>query len=197
VGRVAAAVVATWNDNIPLVGQNIVYDLTVVDREMIRHGLGPLIDMCGGSYGPTIDTYVISKYLDKWRRRVSPEQGAHALKTTAQVFGIPWNDADAHGARYDALIATRVAWRMGAIAHMPLADRPRIQASRADERHLFDALAVDLSTLFANQRRWAAEQAKSYQAYLRGPKSGDKHDPNAVISGEWPVAAPARTEVPA
>lgn len=190
--RIATAVADVWKRGIPLVGQNVKYDLTVLDRELVRHGEPPLIEWCGGAYGPVIDTFVISKYLDRWRRKVSEQQGAHALKTTATVFGIAWNDADAHGARYDALIAARVAWRMGAIAAMPRERRPRIQAGRGDDRHLFDALACDLATLHARQQQWAAEQAASYQEWLRSPKAGDKHDPAAVISGAWPVE-PATT----
>jgi DNA polymerase-3 subunit epsilon len=188
VGRIATAVADVWSKGIPLIGHNIGhYDLTVLNAELIRHGERPLIEWCGGSYGPVIDTLVCSKYLDKWRRKVSEQQGAHALKTTAAVFGIPWNDADAHGARYDALIAARVAWRMGAIAAMPRDARPRIQAGRGDDRHLFDALACDLPTLHARQERWAADQAASYQEWLRSPKAGDKRDADAVISGAWPI----------
>jgi DNA polymerase-3 subunit epsilon len=195
VGRIAAAVAAVWAEGIPLVGHNIgQYDLTVLDREMVRHGLGSLVDLMG-SYGPVIDTQVLSKHVDRWRPRVSAEQGAHQLKTCAQVFRIPWVDENAHGARYDALISGRVAWRMGTIAAMPCDARPRIQSGRRDERHLFDDLAVPLSELFASQRKWAAEQAASYQNYLRDKrKSGDKHNPDAVIDGTWPVqAAPAHT----
>ena len=197
IGRVVAAVKAVWADGIPLVGHNIGgYDLTLLNAEMVRHGFGPLIDLTGtGSYGPVIDTRTISKQLDRWRKRVGPEQGAHALKTCAEVFGIPWVDGDAHGARYDALISARVAWRMGSIAHMPRDQRPRVQAGRPDEdnRHLFDELAVDLPTLFASQRKWAAEQAASYQKYLRSEKAGDKRKPDAVIDGSWPIqAAPVR-----
>ncbi|MFI7468206.1 exonuclease domain-containing protein [Nonomuraea sp. NPDC049646] len=197
IGRIASAVKAVWADGIPLVGHNIGgYDLTLLNAEMIRHGFGPLIDLTGtGSYGPVIDTKVLSKQLDKWRPRVNADQGAHALKTCAQVFGIPWRDEDAHGARYDALISARVAWRMGTIAALPREQRPFVQASKRDERHLFDALACDLGTLFDRQREWAREQAASYQDYLRDPaKSKDKHNPAAVIDGTWPVAAPARQE---
>lgn len=190
--RIAAAVIDTWNRNVPLVGHNIRYDLTVLDRELVRHDQPPLIDWAAGSYGPVIDTYAISKHLDRWRRKVSAEQGAHALKTCAQVFGIAWNDEDAHGARYDAIISARIAWRMGTIAALPREQRPWIQASRRDERHLFDHLNVDLPALFAAQRRWAAEQAASYQEYLRSPKAGEKRNDAAVIDGSWPVqSAPA------
>ncbi|MEU8040942.1 exonuclease domain-containing protein [Streptosporangium sp. NPDC049078] len=189
---VANAVADAVNEGVPLVGQNISYDLTVLSRELARYELPSLAEMTArsGSRLLAIDTYVISKFLDRWRRRVSPEQGAHQLKTTAAVFGVAWVDEEAHGARYDALIAARVAWRMGQIAHMPCEARPRIQSGRRDERYLFDALAVDLPTLFASQQRWAREQAASYQEYLRSPKAGEKQDVNAVISGDWPIQAP-------
>ncbi|MFB4275808.1 exonuclease domain-containing protein [Nonomuraea sp. MTCD27] len=196
IGRIVTAVKAVWSDGIPLVGHNIGgYDLTLLNAEMVRHGFGPLIDLMGGSYGPVIDTKTISKHIDKWRPRVNEKQGAHALKTCAQVFGIPWVDDEAHGARYDALISARVAWRMGAIAALPREQRPFVQAGRQDERHLFDDLLCDLPALFRKQRQWAREQAASYQTYLRSPKAGDKQDPAAVIDGAWPVqAAPARQE---
>ncbi|WP_049568733.1 exonuclease domain-containing protein [Nonomuraea sp. SBT364] len=190
--RIATAIANVWANSIPIVGHNVRYDLTVLNAELIRHGEPPLLEWCGGAYGPVIDTLVISKHVDRWRRKVSEQQGAHALKTCAQVFGIPWNDADAHGARYDALISARIAWRIGCIAAMPRDQRPRIQAGRGDDRHLFDALAVDLPTLFASQQKWAAEQAASYQEWLRSPKAGEKRDTAAVISGAWPVEpAPA------
>ncbi|MET8334421.1 exonuclease domain-containing protein [Streptosporangium canum] len=185
----AQAVADAVLEGIPLVGQNIRYDLTVLDRECIRHGVETVEERAGQPISLVIDTLVLSKYLDRWRRRVSAEQGAHVLKTTAQVFGVAWVDEDAHGARYDALVAARVAWQMGRIAHLPLAQRPRVLSGRDDRRPLFDDLAVDLPTLFASQKRWAAEQAASYQEWLRSPKAGEKRDVNAVISGEWPVQA--------
>jgi len=184
---VVCAVAAALQEGVPVVGHNVPYDLTVLDRECRRHGLATLDERTVGTAWHVIDTRVISKQMDKWRRRVSEQQGAHALKTSAQAFGVPWSDADAHGARYDALISARVAWRMGVIAAMPREQRPRIQAGRGDDRHLFDALAVDLPTLHARQERWAAEQAASYQEWLRSPKAREKQDSAAVISGAWPI----------
>lgn len=195
IGKIVAAVAAVWREGIPLVGHNIGgYDLTLLNAEMLRHGFGPLIDLMGtGSYGPVIDTKVLSKMLDRWRPRVSEEQGAHALKTCAQVFGIRWADEEAHGARYDALISARIAWRMGSIAAIPREQRPWIQAGKRDERHLFDDLNVSLPDLFARQQRWAAEHAASYQRYLRSAKAGEQQNEKAVIEGSWPVQA-SRTQ---
>lgn len=183
----AELVAGTILDRVPLVGHNVRYDLTVLDRECRRHGLPTVEERTGGVVGPVIDTLILSKYLDPWRRRVSAEQGAHCLKTCAQTFKVAWADEDAHGARYDALVSARVAWWMGTIAHMPSPKRPRIQAGRGDDRHLFNALAVDLPTLHAQQKQWAAEQAASFQEWLRSAKAGEKRDVNAVISGAWPL----------
>lgn len=192
VNAVAAAVAEAVLLGIPLVGHRISYDLTVLACECARHGLPSLEERIGDAPFMVIDTYLLSKHVDPWRPRVSEKQGAHTLKTCAQVFGIGWVDEDAHGARYDALVSARIAYRLGAYAFQP-AKRPRL-SGRRDERHLFDALAVDLPTLFANQQRWAAEQAASYQEWLRSPKAKEKQDATAVISGDWPVQlAPALT----
>lgn len=193
VNVVATAVAGVLAAGVPLVGHNISYDLTVLERESARYGLPPLAERVGGEVRPVIDTYVLSKHLDRRRRRVSEEQGAHTLKTCAQTFGFRWVDKEAHGARYDALMAARIAWRMGVVAHWPLKQRPRL-SSRSDERHLFDDLATDPLTLHAHQQRWAAEQAADYQRWLRSPKAREKQDPDAVVSGAWPIqAAPALT----
>ncbi|MFC3984937.1 exonuclease domain-containing protein [Streptosporangium jomthongense] len=188
---IATAVADAVNERIPLVGHRISYDLTVLSRELARHDLPSLEEMTahtGGLAGAVIDTYLLSKHVDPWRRRVSDEQGPHTLKTCAQVFKVGWADEDAHGARYDALVAARVAWRTGALAHLPREQRPRL-SGRSDNRHLFDDLAVGLPDLYAAQQRWAAEQAASYQEWLHSPKAGEKRNPTAVISGEWPIQA--------
>ncbi|GAA0970026.1 3'-5' exonuclease [Acrocarpospora macrocephala] len=192
VQTVASLVGDAWREGLALVGHNVVYDLTVLERELARHGLPPLAEWAGGRIGLVVDTRVLSVHVDPWRKRVSEKQGAHTLKTCAQVFGAGWVDEKAHGARYDALISHRVARRMGEIAHLPRESRPRIQSGYGDDRHLFDDLAVDLPALHVAQKRWAAEKAASYQEYLRSPKAKEKQDPEAVICGEWPIQyAPA------
>ncbi len=187
----AAAVAAALQERIPLVGHNIGYDLTVLDRECRRYGLATPTDRAGLLVA--IDTRILSKHVDPYRRRVSKEQGAHVLKTCAEVFRAGWDDRDAHGARYDALVAARIAWRMGAVATLPKDQRPKL-ASKAS-RDLFDDLAVPLPTLFHSQITWAKEQADSYADYLR--KQGDAaktaDEQNALwaqagaVSGEWPM----------
>lgn len=196
VDLVAAGVADALREQVPLVGHNISYDLTVLDRECRRHQLPTVAERTGGALAPVIDTKVLSKRVDPWRRRVSEEQGAHVLKTCAQVFGIGWDDDDAHGARADALVSARIAWRLGTIAHMPHPKRPHM-SGRGDNRGRFDDLAVDVDTLHAHQQRWAAEQAASYQEFLRSAKAGEQQDPDAVIDGSWPVVPAPAAAIPA
>lgn len=175
---------------VPLVGHNVRYDLTVLDRECRRHSL-PTVTERANRMGPVIDTQVLSKHVDPYRRRVSETQGAQCLKTCCQVFRVGWVDEDAHGARYDALASARVAWRIGTIAAMPWKDRPTFSASR----ELFDDVAVDLPELFAAQQRWAAEQDTSLAEYFRkqAARMTDADEQIALmaradsITGHWPL----------
>jgi DNA polymerase III subunit epsilon len=187
---IACAVAAALQERIPLVGHNIGYDLTVLDRECRRYGLATPTDRAGLLVA--IDTKVLSKHVDPYRRRVSKDQGAHVLKTCAQVFAAGWNEADAHGARYDALTAARIAWRMGAVATLPKEQRPKL-ASKAS-RDLFDDLAVPLSALFHAQITWAKEQAESYAQYLR--KQGDAAKTSDEQNALWEQAAGVRGDWP-
>lgn len=199
--EIAARLAASLLEGIPIVGHNVgTYDLTVIDRECRRYGLATLADRTSGVVSPVLDTKILSKHVDPYRRRVSQQQGAQVLKTCAEVFRIPWSDDAAHGARYDALISARVAWRMGAIAVMPKDQRPKL-ASNAS-RDLFDHLAVPLSQLCVSQERWAAEQAASYADYLR-KLAGQAQTPDEQaaltaqaegVRGDWPIVPYARQE---
>lgn len=202
---IAARAASALTAGVPLVGHNIGgYDLTVLDRECRRHGLPTLAERTGGLEGPVIDTQVLSKRVDPYRRRVSEAQGAQCLKTCCQVFRVGWVDEDAHGARYDALAAARVAWRIGAIAALPREDRPVLSASR----DLFNEIAVSLPELFAAQKRWAAEQDTGLAEYFRKQAGrartaeeqtelGRRADDVAARVGHWPVAPYAEATVSA
>lgn len=121
---------------------------------------------------PVVDTLVLSKHVDPYRRRVSAEQGAHVLKTCVQTllperWGIRWDDEAAHGALYDCLMSARVAVAI-AQAHPDIA-------------------TLHPADLHTAQQEWKREQAASFQAYLRSEKAGPTRDPDAVIRGEWPL----------
>ncbi len=166
----------------PLVGHNIGFDLTLLDAECRRHGLGSLEQVCGRPLTRVIDTMVIDRHTAPFRRRVSPTQGPYQMRTTAETYGLEWDEEAAHGAEYAALASGRVAWLMGDTAHRPTAARPLWVRSLRDGGARFDLLAgVSLEELFGLQQRWHAQWAENFEAYLR------KSDAQASIDRSWPL----------
>lgn len=83
--------------NTPIVTMNGSYDLTLLDRELRRHGLGPLPDL-----RPVIDVRVLDKAADPYRR------GGRKLTDLCVAYSVKLDLA--HDAGGDALGALRVAW---------------------------------------------------------------------------------------
>lgn len=170
IARVVAQVAEELEDAIlaglPIVGHNLAFDITTLDRNCRRHGITPIVERVGSML--CIDTMVIDRHLKPYRRRVSAAQGPYQLKTTCQVWGVSWSDDAAHDAEYDAMQAARVAWKM---------------------LHSAELGGVDLENLHDAQTGWAAEQAASFAGYLR--RCGE-HDRAAAVDGTWPIR-PIRT----
>jgi len=103
---------------------------------------------------PIIDPLVIDKFVDKYRK------GKRTLTAAAEYYGVVLSDA--HDAGADAVAAGRVA--------QALATKYPAQ------------LAIELDALHAAQASWCAEQAASFQDYMRRTK-----DPAFTTSGAWPV----------
>lgn len=159
-----------------LVAQNASYDLTVLARECERHGLPSIEDRLGEPLTCVVDPMVLDKQCIKYRRRVSPDQGARVLKTLAAVYGVAWDDDKAHGAAYDALIGARVTWR---IAQWAGRSRAELMARRVgpfdppkpmhrDDAGKFLALgAMSLPELHVAQVGWYREQAEGLAQHWR------------------------------
>lgn len=184
--EVAAMLAHSLEYVVPVVGHNVVYDMTLLDRELRRKGLPTLVERCNRQ-GPVICTRVLDQHVLPFRRRPSKDQGARTLQTTAGVYGLTWDEQAAHGCEYDALQAARIAYKIGLIAHTAPADRPTWVKRERNQR--FDDMAgIDLVELFIAQQQWAFEQAASLQEYFRtkaSPEMGG--DPNKVIDGSWPM----------
>lgn len=85
-----------WERGIPIVGHNVSYDLSIVDAELARCGLGWLsID------GPVIDTLVLDRQHDPYR------PGRRTLATLAEHYGVSLENA--HSADSDARAAVEIA----------------------------------------------------------------------------------------
>ncbi|SIO88293.1 exonuclease domain-containing protein [Nocardiopsis sp. JB363] len=101
-----------------------------------------------------VDPLVLDKRVDTFRR------GSRKLVDVCAHYQVPLAQEEAHGAAADALAAARLAWQIAArypeVAELPIAD------------------------LHSSQVKWKAEQAASFQEYLR------RRNPDAVVDGTWP-----------
>lgn len=119
VAEIAAALDAGWRAGGTVVVYNASYDLSLLGREMARHGV-----TVGGEplqLGPVVDPLCCDKRYDRYRR------GSRKLVDVAKHYGIVLSELDAHGAAADALAAARVAWKLaraypelGAMTHEEL-----------------------------------------------------------------------------
>ena len=103
-----------------------------------------------------IDPYVLDKHVDTYRK------GKRTLEAVSAHYDVTLDAA--HTSQADSIAAAQVAQSM--VAKHP-------------ER--FD---VPLETIFNHQIRWKAEQAASFERYLR------RKNPEATVSRDWPVEQP-------
>jgi DNA polymerase-3 subunit epsilon len=104
---------------------------------------------------PVIDPLVIDKTVDRYRK------GKRTLEVTAELYEVPLDDA--HDAGADAIAAGRVA--LALLRRYP------------------DDLDIGLADLHGRQEVWHAEQAASFQEYLRSKRGDDSY----VADPSWPV----------
>lgn len=134
VDQVAGALQFAFSCDVPVIGHNISYDLTVTAAESRRLAL-PEFTVTG----PVIDTLVLDRGLDRRRR------GKRTLTAACEHYNITLGD-DAHSADADALAAARLAWKLAKryplIGTMPL--RALQQWQRNAHREWADGFATYL-----------------------------------------------------
>lgn len=185
VAEIVDAVAQVVQASIPLVGHNLGgYDLNLLNHEAQRHLGVTLEKVVGGPVGPVLDSMVIDRHCAPFRRRVSPTQGPYQMRTTAETYGLAWEEEKAHGAAYDCMQSARALYRMGQIAHMPHEQRPE-WVRRLRTQHFDDLAGVTAAELHELQIGWHAEWAENFEAFLR------KSEPAAVIPRQWPLRTPA------
>lgn len=163
IDRIAEAVAAVLRAGGPLVVMNARYDLSLLDRECRRHGVAPLTERLGEDPAPVIDPLVLDKHADRYRR------GRRNLHGLCAHYGVAAGAA--HEAGADAVAAARVARRIG---------RAHPAIGQADP-HALHRLQIDA----------AADQAASYELYLRGTV-----DPAARVEAAWPLVPYQRSGRP-
>jgi len=147
---------------VPVVAFNARFDLTCLDREARRHGITPLLDRIGGANGLlVIDPYVLDKQVDRFRK------GKRTLGAVCAHYNVSLDEA--HDSHADALAAARVAWRLG---------------------QAFEELRIELPALHAQQIAWAAEQAASFQDWLRRNGRDERIEP------AWPIVPVPEAPLP-
>lgn len=167
-GQIAGLLAAFLTLGVPVVGMNLAYDLTLLDRDCRRHGVDTVTDLlCGKPLAPVVDVLVLDKAVDRYRR------GRRTLTALCQTYGVRTDGA--HDSTHDALAAARVAWK---IAHR----HPKIGGE-------------DLRVLHDAQIGWAAGQAASFAAYLRRLAEEKAHEVDlAIEAGDHEAATIALQE---
>lgn len=153
--------------NTPVVGHNVVYDLTIIDREARRHNLAM------PALGPVIDTMVLDKHVWPYRK------GSRRLVDVCALHGITLDNA--HDSTADAYGSARLAHRIACIAEQPASHRPDYTRDGSQRNQYWEDVLVDVAGLHAAQVIWKKTQAASLQEYFR------RKDPEASVCGEFPV----------
>ncbi|MGW4250459.1 exonuclease domain-containing protein [Streptomyces californicus] len=180
VDQVAEQLAQTVWGGATVVGHNVPYDLTLLDRECRRYEVPTLHDRLADVPLHVLDTRVLDQHGLPYRKRPSETQGARQLVTLAQVYELEWTESEAHGCAYDALMSARIVYRIGQLAHMRRMDWPdKIRFHRKAQLHHLKDLSV--AELHARQIEWAAEQAAGLEAHFR------KTNPEAAVDRSWPL----------
>jgi DNA polymerase-3 subunit epsilon len=169
---VAAHLAEAMANGVPVVGCNLAYDFSLLDRELRRNGLATLDQRLGREIGPVVDVFVIDKALDRFRK------GGRKLVDLCATYGARIDDA--HDATADALAAARVAYKMarratldvGGIASL-YGDRPRQAPHIAAAFAMFGQMS--LTELHEAQKGWYAEQSTSLAQYFRQKANEEAH----------------------
>jgi DNA polymerase-3 subunit epsilon len=171
---------------IPIVGMNLSYDLTMLDREARRHQVMALADEYPAGIWPVIDVYVIDKWLDPYRK------DSRKLYDLCQHYGVAHDGA--HNAIYDTVAACRIAWKIGRLtsgtrqqilawykARSGMYTNPGYHGFDDQANRLRELGRMGLLRLHQQQQIWRFEQCLSLQTHLR------KTDPTVVCNPGWPM----------
>ncbi|WP_219466906.1 exonuclease domain-containing protein [Nonomuraea rhizosphaerae] len=164
------------NNGWPLVGMNVPFDFTMLDRGCRRLNVPTLTDRLDGRpVAPVIDVYVLDKHVDPYRK------GKRNLSALCERYGVPI--VDAHDATGDALAAARVAWRMGQLARRPADWLRTVWGLKSQDAARFAALGgLSLLELHEVQVAAKAQQARSFREYR-----AKQNKPSDDVSEDWPL----------
>jgi DNA polymerase-3 subunit epsilon len=140
----------------PVVIQNARYDLPLLICEAERHGIDfPCLT-------PILDPLLLDRMVDRYRR------GKRTLVAACGVYGVEFDDGEAHSALADATASARVLWRL-------LERYPTLGE-------------VPLARMFLDQVKGYEDWRDGFVDYRRR-----NFDPSFDIAPGWPLPAGANT----
>lgn len=155
--EIAALVCMAFRAGTPLVAMNASFDLTILDRELLRYDLGGLAERLGGyeAIRPVLDPYVLDREIDKYRK------GKRTLTAMCEYYGVSLDNA--HSADADAIAAGSVLYQLATRFPDEIGNRP-------------------LDVLHDLQVKWRREQMESLAAYFQrmGKDTSD-------MDTSWPI----------
>lgn len=170
--EIAAQVATAIHAEAPLIAANASYDLSLLEAELVRHGIDTIASRPSGIRG-VVDPMVLEKQYDPYRK-VNREGGCKGGKTACGGCGATNKTLTGLAAHYKVLLAGAHDASADAIAALRLV--PRLVAAWPEIGRL------RLPTLHEHQVTWRREQMKGLRQYF--DKVGTEHD---GCCGEWPV----------
>lgn len=152
------AIEAGWRRGWVLVGFNVPFDLTILDRDLRRNELAPLSHI-----GPVVDPLVIDKEVEKFRK------GSRKLVDVAAHYGISLGQ-DAHSADANAFAAMRLAHVLS--RYLPVL--PADWDATIREARQWQAEAY-------------TEQRLSFARYFRTKKGDEETAAQIETDTDWPM----------
>ncbi|RKE18070.1 exonuclease domain-containing protein [Streptomyces sp. TLI_171] len=147
--ELALALAEQSRAGVPLVVMNAPYDLTLLDRELRRHGAGSLAEALGGAELLVLDPRVLDKQLDRYRK------GRRTLTDLCAFYGVEL--VGAHDAAADAMAALELV---------------RAVAARHEDR----LGALTPAELHLRQAMWHAAQARGLERWFERSGSPERVD---------------------
>ncbi|GAA1238250.1 3'-5' exonuclease [Kitasatospora nipponensis] len=147
--EIARALAEQARAGVPLVVMNAPYDLTLLDRELRRHGLGSLETFLAGAELLVVDPRVLDKHLDRYRK------GRRTLTDLCAHYGVELRGA--HDAAADATAALELVRAIGIRHRSALGD-------------------VSPGELHLRQRVWHAAQARGLQEWFDRSGTAERVD---------------------
>jgi DNA polymerase-3 subunit epsilon len=182
---IAADLARAFLARIPVIVMNGVFDFTMIERELRRHGLPTVEERIGGPVRPVVDVLVIDKWLDPYRK------GGRRLTDLCGQYGVRIDGA--HDSAFDALAAARVAYRIALMSQYPPEQLAQIYADRRRPMEVVERFAqlaeMSAADLHDAQIGWRRVQCDGLRTYF--DSKGIAHD---GVRGDWPLIPAIATD---